>query len=260
MAIVPSGTRLFMKFQQAATSGSAPPTRNKVEQEDIGGTVGDGKSGGEFNPIGQLGDTLQKQQQRSSQAPNIPNQQDLQDAVGTGEPEADSKIGSGSNQDQSQENNSESVGDDFRDAYFKVMESLGIEPRMFNHPQHAEKFFHIDEEVIGSGEAKGFFILPSKTQSKAVSKQEAWAIAKKLGSQFGVTKMNFSYAAGNNYKFTFQVLVQDNSDMTNSSLDTLITGGKSQMGKSSFSKNSLIKESHSSLVNSLIKQGFGGKQ
>lgn len=261
MVIVPSGTRRLMKFQQAAPSGANPPARNKVEQEDIGDPGVDGKAGGDgFNPIGQLGDTLQKQKQQPTQAPNVPDQQDLQDAVGSGEPEVAGKVGPDSGQNQSQPSGSESVGDDFRDAYFKVMESLGIEPRMFNHPQHADKFFHIDEEVIGNGEAKGFFILPSKTQSKAVTKQEAWGIAKKLGSQFGVTKMNFSYAAGNNYKFTFQVLVQDDSNMTNSSLDTLITGGKTQLGKAAFSKNSLIKESRNSLVNSLIKQGFGGKQ
>lgn len=252
MAIVPNGTRRLMKFQQVTPNGAnpSPPARKNIEQEDIGSQ---GNAGAGFNPIGQLGDTLQKQKQQPAQAPNVPGDQELSDAVDN-QPEIAGKIEPENNQNTG----SQQVGDDFRDAYFKVMESLGIEPRMFTHPQHSDKFFHIDEEVIGRGEAKGFFILPSKTKSKAVDKNEAWAIAKKLGSQFGVTKMNFSYAPGNNYKFTFQVLVQDNSDMTGSSLDALISGGKSPQSKAAFSKNSFIKESRNNLVSSLIKQGFGG--
>lgn len=257
MTIVPSGTRRLMKFQQATPSAASPPDRKAVEQEDIGGPGG--KAGGtDFNPMGKLDNTLQQQKQQPTQAPQVPNQQDLNDAVDDS-PEVAGKIGPDSGKkDQGKSNQ---IGGDFRSAYFTVMESLGIEPRMFNHPQHADKFFHIDEEVIGNGEAKGFFILPSKTQAKAVSKDEAWMIAKKLGSQFGVTKMNFTYATGDNYKFNFQVLVQDNTDMTGSSLDALISGGKSgsgQMARAAFTKNALIKESRSNIVNSLIKQGFGG--
>lgn len=256
MAIVPSGNRRLMKFQQSTPNAGTPAPRSGVEQEDIGGKQ-EGDAG--FNPIGQLGNTLQQQKQQPATKPNVPSQQELSDAVGGQEtaPEVAGKIGPGSGS-QGVEADSTQVGDDFRDAYFKIMEGLGIEPRMFNHPQHAEKFFHIDEEVIGNGEAKGFFILPSKTQAKAISKDEAWNIAKQLGSKFGVTKMNFTYAPGNNYKFNFQVLVQDNSDMTNSSLDALISGGKQQMARAASSKNALIKESRSNIVSSLMKQGFGG--
>ncbi len=253
MAIVPSSDRRLMKFQQSTPNAGAPAPRSGVEQEDIGGKQG-GDAG--FNPIGQLGNTLQQQKQQPAVKPNVPSQQELDDAVGGG-PDIAGKISPNSGS-QGSESDSTQVGDHFRDAYFKIMEGLGIEPRMFNHPQHAEKFFHIDEEVIGNGEAKGFFILPSKTQSKAISKEEAWNVAKQLGSKFGVTKMNFTYAPGNNYKFNFQVLVQDNSDMTNSSLDALISGGKQQMARAASSRNALIKESRSSIVNSLMKQGFGG--
>jgi len=259
MYIVPSGTRRLMKFQQAEVSpNSTPKPRTGIEQEEVGGMgltppQQPSQSGGGFNPLGQLGNTLDQQGQNSQQTatPNAGNADSnpSQDVNLEGNP-SDGKESEGI-EDGSK------IANDIRTAWYKIMEGLGVPPRLFRNSQHADKFFHIDEEVIGKGEAHGFFVLPSKTQSKQIPKEEAVAIAKKLGSQFGITNMNFSYAVGDNYKFTFKVLVQDNSNMSGSSLDSMISGGSSS--KSASSKNSFIKQSHNSIIDSLIKQGFGVK-
>jgi hypothetical protein len=261
MAIVPSGNRKFMKLQQAANpSGASPMKRDTVQQEEI---PADGANAQEsYNPFGNLQNTLQQQKDNPSAAPQVPGQEEVNDAVEGND--IAGKVGpNGVESPQEDKTDSAQVGNDFRAAYYQTMEKLGVPPRLFKHPQHADKFFHIDEEVIGRGEAKGFFVLPSKTQQKAISKEEAWNIAKQIGSRFGVTKMNFSYAPGDNYKFTFQVLVQDNSEMSGTSLDTLISGGKGGAGggmpaaKAAYSKNSIIKESKTDIINALIKAGFG---
>jgi hypothetical protein len=235
MQITPSGNRRLVVSQQ-----NLPPKREVAEQESIpsGAPPEPSQGSSSFNPMGDLQKNLTNPSPKEKLSPQNNNM----------------KIPSGNNADNSSSDSKE-VGGDFRSAYYKVMNDLGVPPRLFQHTQHADKFFHIDEEVIGRGEAKGFFILPSKTAERSISKEEAWEIAKGLGSRFGVTKMNFTFAAGNNYKFTFQVLVNDESDQTGTSLDALISGGER---KAAYSKNSMIKESKSDIVESLIKRGFGG--
>lgn len=246
MVIVPSGNSRIVQSQLAKIGPeSLPNKRDTVQQEDI-------PAGGDsYNPIGKLDQTLQQNQQQPAAAPPVDQNANNGDVAGKIGPNEQSSSPAKTEGDGTQ------IGSDLRDAWYKIMEELGVPPRIFRHPQHVDKFFHVDEEVIGKGEAHGFFILPSRTQQKSISKEEAVQIARKLGAQFGVTNMNFSYASENNYKFSFKILVQDNSNMSGSSLDSMISGGKGS-AKAAYSKNSIIKESKNSIIDSLIKQGFGG--
>lgn len=248
MRIVPNGNRRLV-MSQTSPSPVKPPSRTGIEQEPIGGQP---NAGADFNPMANLDNKLQQQQQSVA----APDQAALNNAVAE-DPSMNSPGGNVDSNNQGSANEGQHVEGDFREAYYKLMESLGVPPRLFRHTQYGDKFFHISEEIIGNGEANGFFVLPSKTQNKAISEVEAKSMAKKLGSQFGVTNMSFSHIGGNNYKFTFSVLVQDDSDLSNTSLDSMIAA-KGSGKKAAYSTNMFIKESN--VIDSLIKQGFGGRQ
>ncbi len=224
MQIVPSGNRKLTKLSQNSTIDSNLVNRDIVEQQSI--------SSNDYNPIGNLEQKLKN---------NKPNNLDFKQPISF---------------DTKQSKSDDKIENDFRSAYYSIMENLGVPSRIYKNPQHSDKLFQIEEEVIGQNDAKGFFVLPSKTQTKTVSKEEAWKIAKDLGSKFGVTKMNFKYVGENNYRFDFQIAVKEDNG-SGTSLDSLV--GKNGTSKTAESKNSIIKESKADIAEFLSSLGFGEK-
>ena len=182
---------------------------------------------------------------------DLANKLDAQKSMPT---PAKSDVNQFANLDQkSDKNETADTDDDMEKSYFSLLEQLGIQLKISDAAKKG-KLFGINVDVMGGGSSNGFFIIPEYVDNERINQSKAQSIAKDFCQKFGVTKLTFQKVEGN-YKFNFVIMPTDNKQMTNSSLDQLL-GGKN---KAAYSRNSFIKESKNSILNSLMKKGFGGK-
>lgn len=259
MAIVPSGTRRLMKLQQAAPTGANPPARKGIEQENLGGPQGQ-PAGDGFNPMQKLDDTLQQQKQQPAAAPQVPDQAQLDEAVQPPQEQAKSS-------DQTTEES------DFKDAVFDAMTQLGVDKGRIGLAKRDAKYFQSSYDQKG---LTGWFLVPGRLSQQKIF-QFYSPIAKKFGlfvqkvEHFQVSgggdkgggigkvqynKVTFSGHDPNEAPMNMDVDFPDASAPTSGGGP----GGSPGLERAAYSKDAIIKESRSSIVNSLIKQGFGGKQ
>lgn len=225
MRISPSGSRKLVKLQQSKIDFP----QFGIEQTDINPQDMEFMKK-DYNPIGDLETQLQQQKAKNVITPQNKTLPDLSEKTDTDNKDAD-----------------------MEDAYFDLLKNLGITAKI-SDPAKKSQLFTINVDLMGGNAANGFFLIPEYVDSERINQNKAQQLAKDFASQFGVTKLTFQKEKYN-YKFNFTIAPKQDASMTNSSLDSVLSGEK----KSAEIKNGIIKESRNHIINSLVKKGFGGK-
>jgi hypothetical protein len=278
MAIVPSGTRRFMKLQQATPNGAnAPAKRNTVEQEDI--TPGGAKApqGGNFNPIGKLDNALQKQKQPGA-SPKVPDQDALNKAVGgkspAEAPQGAAGAGAGGDAAGAQpaaKSKEDSIYRSLEDFFRSYLTKVGYEERWIHLILNSKSVFDFDTDDIKN--QVNVIMNINKTDLEQLDAQNGVELFKQMIKQnFPVNSLKVmkSPKPGRfEVRFSFPQQAEAHEDFSGAreyAEEVAETAGKigpsvgkkPPQAKAAYSQNSLIKNSRNSIVDSLLNQGFGG--
>jgi hypothetical protein len=235
MRITPSGTRKKIEAQRMP---DAYDPRFSIEQDPI--SLNDASDNqpiakGDYDPIGNLRKNLDREMQVNKQeAPkNDYSFSDLQDNLSGTQPSDNDMATSGGSIKIKQ----------FID---KKLIDLGIPQRKLL--EHEKRRFQYNKK-----KQSGFFEVPERTGTgDFVTEDQVDQICEDIQNQFDLdTDWDF---AGGIFKVTFSPKQMEVKQ------DALTSWDNPQKAtKAAFSKNSLIKESQNNIINSLVKQGFGGK-
>jgi len=242
MIIVPSGTKRVVMAQQSQPANTpTPPKREGIQQENI--SPGGSQVVGQFIPIGQLDNTLQNQSKQPS-APNVPDKAKLDAAVEPNPGMVGKEDVAGSN---------EGVVDGgsikIKQALDKLLMDLGVSQRKLI--QHDKRRFQYNKR-----QQTGYFEIPERTGGgEQIGEDAVDKICNQLEQGFNIeTEPVFQ---GGIWKVTFKPRVVEQQELA-SSWDSPEGVNQKNQAKAAYSKDALIKESKNDIVNSLIKQGFGG--
>lgn len=231
-----------MKLQQVARigpNGIEPPKRNTPEQEDIPAP----QSNGGYNPLGNLDNTLQQQQAQPQTPAAVPSKQKLDEAVDPN-PDMVGKDNVPGSNDEVVDGGSIKI----KQMLDKILVDLGVPQRKLI--QHDKRRFQYNKK-----QQSGYFEIPERTGSgKQIGEDAVDKICGQLEHAFNIdTEPVFQ---GGIWKVTFKPRVIEQQEMA-SSWDNVAGANDKNVAKAAYSKNSFIKQSHNSIVESLLRQGFG---
>jgi len=244
MRIVPSGNQRLTKLQQVAKigpNGQEPAKRDVPEQEDI-------PAGGQpFNPMSNLQNTLQNQQNNPTQALGVPSKEQLDSAVEPNPGTVGKENVSGPNEEVVDGGSIK-----IKQALDKVLIDLGVPQRKLI--QHDKRRFQYNKK-----QQSGYFEIPERTGSgQQIGEDAVDKICQQLEQGFNIdTEPVFQ---GGIWKVTFKPRVVEQQEMASSWDSTDGAAAGQNQRRAAFTKDWLIKESKSSIVEALIKQGFGEKK
>jgi len=237
VAIVPSGNRKFMKLQQAvdpvAGLGATDVDQEVVynnEQQDQG-------QGSAFDFEG-------LQQQMDGQPQESLNENPL----------------SGDPMDQAAEEEEPltDLEESLEKAVLKNLAELGVPEKMFRTKDGIDPFFQWDED-LDNGTSSGFYLIPSYTESRQVSRNDAKDLAQRIGAEYNLSQKITK--EGHNFRVKFQTKAEEPQNAQyGTSFDNLLKPEKaSDMSRAASSSNSIITANSSNqTLDNLFKQ-FKGK-
>jgi hypothetical protein len=254
MAIVPSGKRRLMKLQQQyqVTDQEGDATQSEV--------TNDGAGGGSQEPAFNTEKLKQDMTNKSVTGPQY-GEEDYQAAVSGGKLDS-----SAPSKEEPQQGDDElgKKGSNIRGYVFQLLEELGAPPRLIM--ENPDTFFQ-GKKDLDTGTITGSYILPSFTNNKKVTQDDAERIAHQIGAKFGLSQS--ISPQGSNYKVDFRTKELQMQEDFGTSLQELVKqkggagGGKNQgqfggMSRAARTQSEMIKEGRSELANKLRQLGFGG--
>lgn len=236
MRLTPSGTRKISKYAQYRNEDLEP--RFDIQQEPLG--VADAeprsplyKNDSNYNPIGDLQKNLDQEMGRNNRVP--PSKFDtMQNEI--------------SSENTPSSNNQNIAGGSIKIKQFidqKLVE-LGVPERKLI--EHEKRRFQYNKK-----KQSGFFEVPERTgNGDFITEDQVDNICTEIEEQFGLdTDWNF---AGGIFKVEFMPKKMETQKGELSSWDSSKTAEKSAL-----SRNSIIKNNQSHIIDVLISKGFGGK-
>lgn len=252
MYIVPSGKNRSdsKKVYSQNLLADAPQERKGVEQETIGGN--EGLNSSKFNPIGDLENSLKNNQKNQTK---VPNKQDLDKAVN---PNLKAR--------ESISRNIENI-QKFKENFVQYIQQFNINMTLITRDTNKKKMidnmFRISPST-GKGEIRipGWWVSPEGERT-IVNYSESYRELKELANNNNFDVVPVEMSMGEDV-YAFDIVPLEAPVEESPALNGLEQAygkgsfSEGKQSKSSFSKNSIIKESHNQLIASLIKRGFGG--
>lgn len=271
MRIVPSGTKRTVTAQQAKPGN--PPPREGIQQEDITPAAKPAE-GGDFNPMAKFDNTLQ-QQQKPTAKPAVPDQESLNKDIGGGEdsPDLAGKIGPQCMQSREDPNkllirNMQNIKE-FKLEFIQFVQQFNINVQLITRDPKKKKMLDKLLKIsptTGKGriEIPGWWIGPDGTRHD-IDYTEAYQSLKGLANNHDLEVVPTEMGMGDDV-YIFDVNPLSASAEVTPALNGMeqaygLAGGSGSDGeqrKAAESRHSFIKESHSQIIASLIKSGFGG--